>query len=50
MAQDLEKSEAGRSAVFEHDGTKMVNTSRLSLNLAGAMGEMYQRLLKVEAG
>ncbi len=48
MAQELERSKAGKSAVREVGGVKMVDTGRLSLNLAGAMGEMYRRLVELE--
>jgi hypothetical protein len=46
MAQELERTAAGRSAVIERDGVKMVDTGRLSLSLASAMAEMQRKLEK----
>jgi hypothetical protein len=51
MAQDLEKSRAGRQAVFEGpDGKKMVHGARLSLALAAAAGNIDRRLRSLEKG
>ncbi len=44
MAQDLEKTPAGRSVVKKQpDGTRMVDTSRLALMEAGAMNAFSQK-------
>ncbi len=43
MAQELEKSKAGRSAVVERGGRKMVDTGRLTLALAGAVASKHRK-------
>lgn len=50
MAQDLEKTPAGRSAVrTAPDGTKMVDTGRLALVNTAAVSEQQRRLDEIEA-
>lgn len=50
MAQDLEKSKAGRGTVSEGaDGVKRVDTGRLALELEAAMGLFDKRLQELEA-
>lgn len=51
MAQDLEKTAVGRSAVMvdPQTGLKKVDTGRLSLINAGAMALLHDRLSKLEA-
>lgn len=48
MAQDLEKTRAGRGAVIDTPEGKMVHGARLSLALAAAAGNLDKRLRKVE--
>lgn len=49
MAQDLEKTEAGRSVVRTgRDGVKMVDTSRLSLVNTAAIAEMQRELERMK--
>jgi hypothetical protein len=49
MAQDLEKTPAGRSVVHEVGGRKMVDTSRLTMVNTAAMNALTDRLSKIEA-
>lgn len=50
MAQDLERTPAGRSVVRTGpDGTKMVDTGRLSLVNTAAVSEQQRRLDEIEA-
>jgi len=50
MAQQLEKTPAGRTVVSEQpDGTKAVDTSRLSLMSAGEIGDLRRELDEVQA-
>lgn len=49
MAQDLEKTPAGRSVVKEVGGKKMVDTSRLTLVEGAAMHGMLKRIAELEA-
>ncbi len=49
MAQDLEKTPAGRSVVKKQpDGTRMVDTSRLALLEAGAMNALSKKVAELE--
>jgi Chaperone of endosialidase len=48
MAQDLERSRAGRAAVIETPEGKAVHGARLALALAGAAGNLHRRLSKLE--
>ena len=48
MAQDLERTKAGRGAVVETPKGKMVHGGRLALALAGAAGNLHKRLAKLE--
>lgn len=48
MAQDIEKTSAGRRAVIETPEGKMVNYSALAPVFAAALGRMNQRLERVE--
>lgn len=50
MAQDLEKTRAGRGAVIDTPEGKMVHGTRLALALAAAAGNLDKRLSKVERG
>ena len=48
MAQDLEKTPAGRSVVKKQpDGTRMVDTSRLALLEAGAMNALSKEVAEI---
>jgi hypothetical protein len=50
MAQDLEKTEPGASVVKQApDGTKMVDTSRLSLVNTSAISEQQRRMQELQA-
>ena len=50
MAQDLEKTPAGRSVVKKQpDGTRMVDTSRLALMEAGAMNALAKEVAELKA-
>jgi hypothetical protein len=49
MAQDLEKTPAGRSVVREVNGHKMVDTSRLTLVNTAAMNALVDRVSALEA-
>jgi hypothetical protein len=49
MAQELEKSKAGKSAIIERDGVKMVDTGRLALANTSAMAELNAKLDKLVA-
>lgn len=48
MAQDLEKTPAGRSVVHEVGGRKMVDTSRLTMVNTAAMNALSDRLAQLE--
>jgi hypothetical protein len=48
MAQDLERSRAGRAAVVETPHGKAVHGARLGLALAAAAGNLHKRLAKLE--
>ena len=48
MAQDLERSKAGRRAVVETPAGKMVNYSALAPVLTAALGRLSERLERVE--
>ena len=49
MAQDLEKTPEGKSVVKEApDGTKMIDTSRLSLLNTAALSQMQERIDELE--
>lgn len=48
MAQDLERSKAGRATVVETKEGKAVHGARLGLALAAAAGHMHRRLSKLE--
>jgi len=48
MAQDLEKTPEGKSAVMESPEGKMVDTSKLAMMLAAAMGELHHRVSQLE--
>lgn len=48
MAQDLEKSRAGRAAVVETPRGKAVDTARLAMALAGAAGRLHRRVKRLE--
>jgi hypothetical protein len=43
MAQELEKTEAGRGSVIERNGVKMVDSGRLTLALAGAVASKHRK-------
>lgn len=50
MAQDLEKTPAGRSVVKKQpDGTRMVDTSRLTMVNTAAMNAMQKQIAELEA-
>lgn len=49
MAQDLEKTEVGKSLVFEHKNIKMINTALATNVILAAIAEMNERLQKLEA-
>jgi hypothetical protein len=49
MAQDLERSAAGRQAVIDTPNGKMVHGAKLAGALAAASSQMHQRLKKLEA-
>jgi hypothetical protein len=49
MAQDLERTPAGRSVVMpQPDGTKMVDTGRLSMQNTAAIGELGNEIEKLK--
>jgi hypothetical protein len=48
MAQDLEKTPEGKSAVVDTPEGKMVDTKQLSMMLAAAMGDLHMRLSRLE--
>ena len=48
MAQDLEKSEAGRSIVFEVDGIKKINTGQGLILALGALAYCHERIKALE--
>jgi hypothetical protein len=48
MAQDLEKTPVGASAVMDTPEGKMVDTRQLSTMLAAAVGDLHQRLSAIE--
>jgi hypothetical protein len=49
MAQDLEKTPAGRSTVrYQPDGTKMVDTSRLTMVNTAALNALEKRVEKID--
>lgn len=48
MAQDLEKSEAGRTLVEERDGIKRVDTGKLAMAIAAAAADLNDRVEKLE--
>jgi hypothetical protein len=48
MAQDLEKSKAGKSLVMNTPTGKMVDTSQAVMTALAALGHVAKRLDKVE--
>ena len=48
MAQDLEKSNAGKSVVFEQDGYKMLDVAKVSGLVLASLANIHQRLKKIE--
>jgi hypothetical protein len=49
MAQDLERTPAGRSVVVQQpNGTKMVDTGRLSMQNTAAIGELGNELERLK--
>lgn len=48
MAQDLEKSHVGKSAVEDHHGKKAVDYGKLFPAITAAMGDMHKRMKKLE--
>lgn len=48
MAQDLERSKAGRSLVTEHDGKKMIDTNRAVSALLASQAQLNKRLAELE--
>lgn len=50
MAQDLEKTPQGKSVVNDTPEGKVVDTSHLAMMLAATVGDLHQRLSRLEGG
>lgn len=48
MAQDLEKSDAGKSIVFEQNGFKMIDVAKASGLILASLANIHHRLKKIE--